>query len=314
MTTMKAAQIHGYGDPSVLVYEDVEKPEPKEHEVLIRIHGTGVNPADWKIRQGYLASKFAFPMPLILGYDLAGAIEAVGDRVHNLAVGDAVMAMLTLNQLGAYAEYVVADADLVAPKPANLDFYTAAGIPSIALTAWQALFDLAGLESGQKILIHGASGGVGRFAVQFAKWKGAIAIGTASTENLTAIQNLGVDLAIDYKRDRFEEKVENVDVVLDTIGGETRARSWQVLKSGGVLVSTEGAGEPVVSPSLDIRGIPVFVELKDNAQLRQIGNLIENGQIQAPSVETFALSDAALAHTAIQLEHRRGKLILRTNS
>ncbi|AFY75070.1 Zn-dependent oxidoreductase, NADPH:quinone reductase [Synechococcus sp. PCC 7502] len=293
------------------LYAEAPKPEPKENEVLIRVHGVGVNPADWKIRQGYLASKFPFPMPLILGYDLAGVIESLGDRVHNFNLGDAVMAMLPLHQLGAYAEYVVADAALVAPKPSNLDFFTAAAVPSIALTAWQALFDLAGLESGQKILIHGASGSVGRFAVQFAKWKGAIVFGTASTQNLTAIQQLGVDLAIDYISDHFEDKVIDVDVVLDTIGGGTRARSWQVLKSGGILISTEGAGEPVVSPSPNIRGIPVFVELKDNAQLRQIGDLIENGQIQAPSVETFALSDAALAHTAIQQQHRRGKLVLR---
>ncbi|MBD2463085.1 NADP-dependent oxidoreductase [Oscillatoria sp. FACHB-1407] len=307
---MNAVRLHGYGDPEVLVYETVPRPEPKADEVLIRIHGAGVNPADWKMRQGYLKDKFPFPLPLILGYDLAGVVEAVGTQVTDLAVGDEVFAMVPLHQLGAYAEYTVVTAALIAPKPSTVDFATAAGIPSIALTAWQSLFDLAQLEAGQTVLIHGASGGVGRFAVQFAKWKGAIAIGTASTQNLDALRQLGVDRAIDYKAERFEEQVSNVDVVLDTVGGNTRQRSWQVLKPGGVLISTEGAAEPVVAPSTNIRGIAIFVTPHNNIQLRQIGSLIDSGVVQPPKVEKFALQDAAKAHAAIQHEHRRGKLVL----
>ncbi|HEY9643371.1 MAG TPA: NADP-dependent oxidoreductase [Coleofasciculaceae cyanobacterium] len=310
MRIMQAIRLHHYGDPEVLVYEDAPQPVPQADEVLIQVQAAGLNPADWKIRQGYLQDKFPFSMPLILGYDVAGVVEAIGTDVISVVPGDAVFAMLPLNQLGAYAEYVVAKASLVVPKPAAIDFATAAGIPSIALTAWQALFDLAHLQPGQTILIHGASGGVGGFAVQYAKWKGAIAIGTASTSNLEAIKGLGVDQVIDYKTERFEEKVANVDVVFDTVGGETRQRSWQVIKPGGILISTEGAAEPVVSPSPEIRGMPIFTNPTDNAQLQQIANLIERGDTKPPTVEIFPLQDAAKAHTASQHEHRHGKLVL----
>lgn len=310
MTEMKATQIHTYGKPDVLVYEDAPRPEPKADEVLIRVHAAGVNPADWKIRQGYLQDKFPFPMPLILGYDVAGTIEATGAEVTTLKLGDAVFAMLPLNQLGAYAEYVVAQAAIVAPKPTSLDFVTAAGIASIALTAWQALFDLAELQAGQTILIHGASGGVGSFAVQFAKWKGATVIGTASTSNIEQIQQLGVDRAIDYKTQRFEDHVSNVDVVLDMIGKETRQRSWQVLKPSGILISTEGAAEPVEAPSANVRGVPIFVEPKSSAQHQQIGQLIDQGQIQPPQIETLPLAAAAEVHDALQNQHRHGKFVL----
>lgn len=313
MTLMKAVRFHQYGDPEVLVYEEAPQPQPQSDEVLIRVHGAAVNPADWKIRQGYLREKFPFPLPLILGYDFAGVVEAIGADVASVAVGDEVFAMLPLNQLGAYAEYVVAKAFLVSPKPASLDFLTAAGVPSVALTAWQALFDLAQLQSGQTVLIHGASGSVGRFAVQLAKWKGAIVLGTASTQNLDGIRQLGVDRAIDYKTDRFEETVSEVDVVLDTVGGETRQRSWQVLKPNGVLVSTEGAADPVVSPNPAIKGIPIFVEPIDNTQLQQIGQLIEGGQINPPMVEPVPLKDAAQVHAAIQHGHRRGKWVLQVS-
>ncbi|XGW00915.1 MAG: NADP-dependent oxidoreductase (plasmid) [Leptolyngbya sp. BL-A-14] len=196
------------------------------------------------------------------------------------------------------------------PKPASIGFAVAAGIPSIALTAWQALFDLADLQPEQTILIHGASGGVGCFAVQYAKRKGAIAIGTASTANVEPIKQLGVDQAIDYKRERFEEKVANVDFVLDTIGGEARQRSWQTLKPGGLLISTEGAAEPVVSPLPELRGVPIFVEPSGSNQLRQIGRLIDSGYLKPPTVEVFPLREAAKVHDAIQNEHRRGKFVL----
>jgi len=313
MNPMYAARLHQYGEPEVLIYEAVPRPEPQVDEVLVRVHAAGVNPADWKMRQGYLKDKFPFPLPLILGYDLAGVVEAVGTQVTEWEQGDEVFAMLPLNQLGAYAEYVTVPSSLLVSKPLNLDFVIAAGIPSIALTAWQALFDLAHLEAGQTVLIHGASGGVGRFAVQFAKWKGAIAIGTASSANLQALKHLGIDQAIDYQNECFEEQVPPVDVVLDTVGGVTRRRSWQVLKPGGILVSTEGAADPVVAPSPDVQGIPIFVMPTGNAQLTQITDLLNDQVIRPPSVEVFALQDAAQAHRAIQHEHRRGKLVLQVD-
>ncbi|MEB3358509.1 MAG: NADP-dependent oxidoreductase [Synechococcales bacterium] len=310
MTSMNAVRLHDYGEPDVLVYESAPRPEPGPDDVLIRVQAAAVNPADWKMRQGYLRDEFPFPLPLILGYDFAGIVEAVGDQVGTVAVGNAVFAMVPLNQLGAYADYVVAPANLVAAKPTTVDFATAAGIPSIALTAWQALFALGQVQAGQAVLIHGASGGVGRFAVQFAKWKGATVYGTAATANLDAIRQLGVDDAIDYTSDRFEEKVADVDVVLDTVGGETRQRSWPVIKPGGILISTEGAADPVVSPSADVRGVPIFVIPTDGAQLAQIAQLIDDGTLQPPAVERFPLHQAALVHTAIQHERRRGKFVL----
>ncbi len=307
---MDAIRLHNYGAPAVLVYEKASRPEPQADEVLIRVHAVGVNPADWKIRQGYLQAKFPFPLPLILGYDVAGVVETIGAAVTTVSPGETIFAMLPLNQLGAYAEYVVANAALIAPKPMSVDFATAAGVPSIALTAWQALFNLADLQPGQTILIHGASGGVGSFAVQYAKWKGAIAIGTASTAKLEFIQQLGVDQAIDYQTERFEEIAADVDVVLDTIGGGTRQRSWQTLKSGGILISTEGAAEPVVSPSSALRGAPIFVEPTGSNQLQQIGQLIDSGHLNPSTVEVFPLQEAATVHDAIQNGHRRGKFVL----
>lgn len=310
MTPMNAVRLHDYGDPDVLVYESAPRPEPGPDDVLIRVQAAGVNPADWKMRQGYLRVQFPFPLPLILGYDFAGIVAAVGDQVGTVAVGKAVFAMVPLNQLGAYAEYIVAPANLVAAKPTTVDFATAAAIPSIALTAWQALFDLGQLQAGQTVLIHGASGGVGRFAVQFAKWKGATVYGTAATANLDAIRQLGVDYAIDYTRDRFEEKVSDVDVVLDTVGGETRQRSWSVIRPGGILISTEGAADPVVAPTADVGGVPIFVTPTDGAQLAQIAQLIDDGTLQPPAVERFPLHQAAQVHAAIQHERRRGKFVL----
>lgn len=313
-TPMKAIRMHHYGDPHVLVYEQAPRPTLSENDVLIRIYAAGVNPADWKIRQGYLQDKFPFPMPLILGYDLAGIVEAVGDRVSTVNAGDAVFAMVPLHQLGAYAEYIQVPAHLVSAKPTTTDYATAASIPSIALTAWQALFDLGQLQTGQALLVHGASGGVGRFAVQFAKWKGATVYGTASAAHLDTIRQLGVDYAIDYTNQRFEDVAANLDLVLDTVGGETRQRSWSLLKPGGCLISTEGAADPMVSPSAAVRGVPIFVNPTDGTQLTAIARLIDRGIIQPPAVEVFPLDQAAQVHAAMQLERQRGKFVLQVDS
>ncbi|MDX2098559.1 MAG: NADP-dependent oxidoreductase [Leptolyngbyaceae cyanobacterium bins.59] len=310
MNTMKAVRLYEYGSPEVLVYEEAPMPEPRADEVLIRVHAAAVNPADWKIRQGYLKNQFPFPLPLIPGYDLAGAVVGIGDQVKSLALGHEIFAMLPLSQLGSYAEYAIVNASLVAPKPTSLDYATAAGVASVSLTAWQALFDLAQLQAGQIILIHGASGAVGRFAVQFAKWKGAFVLGTASSRNLVAIKRLGVDVAIDYTSEQFENTGIEVDVVLDTVGGETRQRSWSVLRRGGILISTEGAADPVIAPSTDVRGVPIFVNPTDSTQLSQIGNLIDSGEILPLSVRRFPLKDSARVHTALQYERQRDKMVL----
>jgi NADPH:quinone reductase-like Zn-dependent oxidoreductase len=306
MDTMKAVRIHEYGGSEVLTYEDAPRPQPASDEVLIRVRAAGVNPADWKIRQGYLKLP-TFSLPLTLGYDVAGEIASVGNSVTNLKVGDAIYAMLDMQKLGGDAEYVTTKAALVVPKPTSLDYTTAAAVPSVALTAWQALFDWAELKAGQKILIHGASGGVGGFALQFAKVRGASAIATASKANVDYVKGLGADTAIDYTSQSFAEVVKDVDVVLDTIGGETQQRSWTVLRQGGVLVSTVGIQG--TEPPQGVKGIPVFVH-PDPAQLLEIAQLIDSGKVKVTVRQTFPLAQAADAFSAVESGHNRGKIVL----
>ena len=244
METMKAVRIHSYGGPEVLVYEDAPRPQPEPNDVLVRVHAAGINPVDWKIREGYGKDRLGHRLPLILGWDLSGVVEAVGPGVERLKVGDEVYSRPDISRDGAYAEYIAIRESLAALKPKSIDHVHAAAIPLAAMTAWQALFDAAGLSRGQRVLIHAAAGGVGSFAVQIAKWKGAYVIGTASTRNQDFLRELGVDSAIDYQSVAFETVVRDVDVVLDTIGGDTQARSWMVLKKGGVLVSTVSPPSP----------------------------------------------------------------------
>ncbi|HWI57176.1 MAG TPA: NADP-dependent oxidoreductase, partial [Bacillota bacterium] len=211
--TMKAVRIHAFGGPEVLAYEEVPRPEPAIDQILVRVHAAGVNPVDWKIRQGLLG---ASPLPQTMGSDFSGMVEAVSPEVHEFHVGDLVFGVVA-EESGSYAEYTVAPVSRVARKPEGLDEVHAAALPIASLTAWQALFDAARLRAGQKVLIHAAAGGVGSFAVQFAHWKGAQVIGTASARNQDYVRGLGVDQFIDYHATRFEEVVQGADVVLDTV-------------------------------------------------------------------------------------------------
>src|SRR5436190_1002753 len=233
MGTMKAVHIHEQGGLEVLRYEDVPVPEPRTKEVLVRVHAAGVNPVDWKIREGDLGK---IALPAIMGTDFSGEIEALGPEVAEFRVGEAVFGSVA-DESGSYAEYALAPVSQIVEKPAAMDNIQAAATPVPAMTAWQALFDEAKLEAGQKVLIHAVAGGVGSFAVQFAKWKGAYVFGTASGSNAELARELGVDEFIDYRTQRFEDVVRDADAVFDTVGGETQERSWKVLKKGGVLVS-----------------------------------------------------------------------------
>ena len=243
-TTMKAVRIHGFGGPEVLRYEDAPKPVVKAGDVLVHIRAAGVNPIDWKVRSGYMKEAFESRLPMILGVDMAGVIESVGDNVTGFKAGDAVYGYLGVPHGGTYAEYVAADASSLALKPESFDFIEAAALPLVSLVGWQTLFDIAGLEKGQTVLIHGASGGVGHIAAQLAKWKGAKVVGTASARNLDFLREIGVDMVIDYQNTRFEEMLRNIDVVLDTQAGDTQQRSYKVLKKDGILVSTLGIDNP----------------------------------------------------------------------
>ncbi len=305
--TMKAVRFQNYGGPEVLTFDTVPYPVPKDDEVLIRNYAAGVNPVDVAIRSGQMKDKLPLSMPLVLGYEAAGVVAAVGSAVKDFAIGDSVFTLLEMNNPGAYAPYVTNKAALVARKPHTLDHNDSAVVPVVGLTAWQALFDTANLQPGQRVLIHGASGGVGCAAVQLAKWKGAYVLATTSSENVDRVRSLGADEVIDYQTQRFEEVAKDVDLVLDTVGGETQERSWKTLRQGGLLVSTVGVGD---SPVSGVRSAAVFVEAKGKEQLEKLAALIDEGHLQIPIEKTFELPDAAKAHEAIQKGHRRGKYVL----
>jgi len=307
---MKAVRIHSYGGPEVLKYEDAPEPKPGKDEVLIKVYAAGVNPVDWKVREGYLKQAINYPLPLIPGWDVAGVVESIGAGVTRFKKGDEIFGKPDLTRNGAYAEYIVViESDLVL-KPKTLDFVQAASVPVAALIAWQSLFDVAKLESGQKILIHAAAGGVGSFAVQFAKWKGAYLIGTASKNNLEWLKSIGADETIDYNAVKFEDVVRDVDVVLDTIGGETQNRSWKVLKKDGILVSTVGQPSEKEAEKYGVR-CGVGNAVSNPEQLTQIANLIDSGKIN-PVVETILpLSEARHAQEISQSGHMRGKIVLK---
>lgn len=306
MDTMKAVRIHEYGGPEVLKYEDVPRPKPGPGEVLIRVHAAGVNPIDWKVREGYIPS---FSLPLILGWDVSGVVEAAGSSATGFKAGDEVYTAADRSHIGSYAEYVAVPESQIALKPRSLDHIHAAAVPLAALTAWQALFDTANLSAGQTVLIHGAAGGVGHYAVQFAKWKGAKVIGTATGEGVDSARELGADEVIDYKQKRFEDEVQDVDVVLDVIGGETQQRSWRVMKKGGILVSTVGISSPEAAAEQGVRG-EAIVRHPDAAQLARIAELIDAGHVK-PVVETvLPLAEARRTHEISQAGHAHGKIVL----
>lgn len=305
MSNMKAVRIHEFGGADVLHYEDAPKPTPKADEILVRVHAAGVNPADWKIRAGLYKPAGLSPLPLIPGFDVAGTVESVGSDVTAFQACDAIYA----DAASAYAEYVSLKAEIAARKPQTLDFIHAAGVPVGALTAWQALFEHGGLKSGQTVLIHGAAGGVGTFAVQFAKHIGAHVITTASARNFDFLRGLGADEVIDYNTTKFEDVVKNVDVVFDTIGGDTQDRSWQTLKRGGVLVSIVQAPSADAAKEHGARGV-IFSARSDAAQLTEIGQLIDAGVVKVTVDTVLPLSEARKAHEISETHHARGKIVL----
>ena len=309
MDTMKAVRIHKYGGPEVLTYEDAPRPQPGAGEVLIRVHAAGVNPVDRAIREGYFKERLQYKLPFVPGWDVAGVVETVGSGVTRLKPGDEVYGRTDLAREGSYAEYMVARESEIALKPKSIDFVTAAAIPLAALTAWQALFD-NGSSAGQTVLIHGAAGGVGHFAVQLAKIKGARVIATASQRNQEFLRSLGADQVIDYNTTRFEDVVHDVDMVLDTITGETADRSYQVIKKGGIYVSILRPPSEEKAAARGVRTGHTFVRA-DVAQSRR--NRKARGFREAQGLDRKSVSspEAAAAHTLNATGHTRGKIVLR---
>src|SRR5437667_12568137 len=259
---MKAVVAHEYGAPEVLKFEEVTRPEPKEDEALVRVIASGVNPADPLTLSGKYAKEWVTHLPLIPGYEIAGIIEKTGAKFTSLKTGDAVYGYPTFG--GGWAEYVTVKEWEVAPKPKSLTFAEAAAVPMGALTAWQALVKVAHLQSGQTVLIHGGSGGVGSFAIQIAKAQGARVFATASTANQDLLKQLGADVAIDYTKTKFEDVAKDVDCVLDPVGKDTLARSYAVLKKGGVILALVARPDPEELKKHEIRAAGIWA--KPNAK------------------------------------------------
>ena len=311
MATMKAVRIHAYGGSEVLVYEDAPRPAAGADDLLVRVRAVSVNPVDWKIREGYLRQWMDMPMPRILGSDLAGDVVALGANVTGFQVGDAVFGMVDMSQ-GTNAEYVTVAHTQVAAKPRSLDYNAAATIPLCALTAWQALVEQGQLAAGQTVLIHGAAGAVGSFAVQIARLRGARVLGTASPTNAAFLRDLGADEVIDYHTTPFEEVARDVDLVLDSVGGDTQNRSWQVLKPGGLLITLLGL-EPGAAEAAAARGVRGVMQATrpDATQLHEIADLIDAGRIRPATHTVLPLAAARQAHDLSQSSHARGQIVLR---
>ena len=308
--TMKAVVIHEYGGPEVLKYEDVPQPEPKQDQLRIHVIAAGVNPVDGMIRSGMFDKEGRRAFPVILGGDISGVVEKVGSNITKFKSGDPVFAYVSLDNSGGYAQYAVVTEREAAPKPKSLTYVEAAAVPIVALTAWQALIDTAKLKAGQTVLIHGGSGGVGSFAIQIAKSHGAKVIATASTANQELLKQLGADVAIDYTKQNFENIAKDVDVVLDSIGKDTLARSYGVVKKGGIIVSLVARPDPAELAKHGIRGEALSVD-PNSDELSEIGKLIDEKKINVIVSQTFPLSEARKAQEQVATGHTRGKIVLK---
>ena len=308
---MKAIRIHGRGGPDHLVYEDVPQPHPGPGEVLVRVSATGVFVNELRWNETYetkAGRKHTLPIP---GRDLSGVVVEVGPGVSTLTEGAEVYAMLGYSRDGAEADYTIALPGELAPKPRTLDHVQAAAVPLSALTAWQGLFEQAGLVGGQSILIHGGAGGVGAFAVQLAHWAGARVIATASARHRDFLRELGANEIIDYTTTRFEDVAHNVDLVFDTVGGDTLQRSWQVIKPGGMLVSIVSPPPPAdVTQGHDARFVWFVVE-PNRDELVHIGALIDAGLLRPIIDIVYLLAQARQAYEQAAKGHTRGKIVLR---
>jgi len=305
---MHAIRIHKFGGPEVLEDDILPLPVPKDNEILVRIVAAGVNPVDGKIREGKFAKVNDEALPVTLGRDLSGVVESCGPAAQGTTKGEAIFALLDYDR-GAYAQHVLVKPDEWARKPENLSHVEAAAVPLAALTAWQGMIDNGGLKSGQRVLIHGGAGGVGHLAIQIAKAKGAWVATTCSGEDLDFVRGLGADQAIDYKTEKFEDRLADIDLVYDLIGGETQERSFKVLKQGGALIST--LQEPDKAKALYKNITIAHYMAKPNAdELSEIAELLRKGNIKPVVHATYSLEDAAQAEIALAQDHVLGKIVL----
>lgn len=303
---MKAIRIHQFGDANTLKLEDAPNISIGDDQLLVRVRAAGVNPIDWKIRQGYMKDVMPTQFPLTIGQDFAGEVVDKGKSITQFTKGDRVFGFAE----GSYAEYAAAQASRVANIPGGMDFATAAALPTAGLTALQIIRDFVGAKPGMTILIHGAAGGVGSFASQIAKNSGARVIGTATGSDIEYLKSIGVDEVIDYKRERFEDKVRNVDAVVDLVGGDTNARSYGVVKRGGVLVSTVQPPDEAAAQRAGIRAQHIVMK-RNSADLFELAQLVAKGAVKPRMDKTMSLGEAKEAQQLSETGKTDGKVILK---
>jgi NADPH:quinone reductase-like Zn-dependent oxidoreductase len=306
---MKAIRIHSYGGRSVLSFEEAPIPEINPDDVLVRVVAASVNPVDWKIREGQLKDVVPHRLPLVLGYDFAGIIEAIGARVSHFKLGDKVYARPDIARDGAYAEYIAVRETEIALKPATISFAEAASLPLAGITAWEAIVTTGNVKPDENVLIHAASGGVGSLAVQIAKRRGAHVAATTSAKNRKLVETLGADLVIDYRSQNFADIVSRVDMVFDTVGGAVQDRSWATLRPGGILVSITDRPSPDKAGAHGVRSAFVFIQ--PNAEiLRHLADMVDAGRLRPLIAAEFALKDVAKAHALSESGRAVGKIVL----
>ena len=306
---MKAARILSFGPPSVIAIDDQPQPEPAPGQLLVRVMAAGVGNWDALVREGKVELQ---PLPIILGSELSGIVEAIGSEVSGFKAGDEVYGATNEQFSGAYAEYALALARMMAQKPKTLNHIEAASAPIVAITAWQMLFDYARATAGQSILIHGAAGNVGAYAVQLAAQAGLHVTATAGSADLEYVRSLGAERVVDYQKERFEETVTGMDVVLDTVGGETQQRSLSVLKPGGFIVSVVAPVPDVMQKRYGIRAAYFYVQVT-TARLNKIAGLFDNGKLLMQVGTVLPLDQARVAHEMLAgARHKRGKIVLKT--
>jgi NADPH:quinone reductase-like Zn-dependent oxidoreductase len=306
---MKAIRMHTRGGPELLAYEDAPQPPLQPGDALVRVIATSITKTELTWDETYTGCDGRPRIPAIPGHEFAGIVDALAPDAADVRVGDAVYALSSFCRNGSAAEFIAIRAADLAPKPQSLNFEQAAAVPLAGLTAWQALFDHAQIQKGERVLIHGAAGGVGTYAVQLANWKGAVVIATASAKDHDFLGELGASEVMDYTHERFEEKAQDVDVVLDAIGGETQQRSWGVLRRGGILISIVAPVAPEKAASLGVRGAFFIVE-PNRAQLIELGHLIDKGTLRVVVGAVLPLARAREAFDQGLTGHGPGKIVL----